>query len=340
MATLPALTKTYSTRGNTPFASSASTLACSQSMLFNLMQHLVNTASGGTTSGSRHANSVWTVKGSSDGVGNFNTSGSNLWAAYTNIIFAGAGVNHSWIWLENTTLGYQLVIDCINSDTSCVFAMTKTSQPFTGGSATARPSNASFEVLAGTTSTGNSPVTFISDQSAGTHQTHFVTADDGQFFFASSRTGAGLAQTFLALQKSVDGGAGDTHNVFWIFNSTTSGRGAPNLASITGSTAGCVAREPDGTTPTGGMWRPYFGGYDITGVSGGGVTDALTGKYNAAPCAVACSSAGQTAYRGKIVDMYHVGQANIGISIPSATSQERTIFGDFIIPMPGVAPLV
>lgn len=336
MATLPALSKTYSARGNTPFASSASALACSQSMLFNLMQHLLNTASGGSTSGSRHANSVWTVKGSSDGAGNFSTAGANLWAAYTNIIFASAGSNHSWLWLENATLGYQMVIDCISNNTSCVFAITQSAQPFTGGSATARPSNATYEVIAGTTSTGNSPSTFISDQSAGTHQTHYVTAEDGQFFFASSRTGSGIAQTFLALQKSVDGGAGDTHNVFWILHSSSSGRGAPGLAGVANATGGCVAREPDGTTPTGGMLRPYFGGYDVTGVSGGGVTDALTGKYNAFPCSVASSSAGQTAYRGKIADMYHVGQANVGSSIPSAAAQERTIIGDFIIPMPGV----
>lgn len=341
MANLPALTKTYSARGDKAFPDVSAALQVSRSAMFNTMQHLTDTATGGSTSGTRHANSVWTVKGSSDSV-TANTSGTNLWAALANLVWAAAGVAHSWIWLENTTLGYQMVIDLVNAtDTNANFVFTKVSTPFAGGSTTARPANAAAEFIAGSTSTGSPTVQFISDQSAGSHYSHFVCADDGQFFLLFSRAGSGRFQTFLALQKSINAGAGDTHNVFAIFGTDNTARGVPSVSFNAGTQTGCVAREPDGTIPAGGgMLRMHFGTQTDYNGSGNAGTDAVTGKYSTFPCLVASCSSGQFSVRGTIPDMYHITTATVGSSIPSAAAQERIVAGDFVLPMPGVVPTV
>lgn len=338
MAAIPAVSKTYSSRGNVPFAANASTLDLMQSAVFSLIQHLKNTASGGSTSGSRNANSVWTVKGSCDGT-TANTSGTDLIAARTNLVWGNAGAARSWWWAENTALGYQIVIDCLNPDQNLVIAAAPIAAPFTGGTTTARPSNSASEFLWNTTSIGNSSVPFLQDVATGnSNYTHFACADDGQFLFLVSRSGLGVFTTFVALQKTT--GTSDTRNVFLLGHAQSSGRGAPSLAPMAFST-GCVGRNPNGVAvcAQGGLDRVYPGGSEYHG-SGGATTDAVTGKYNVAACSVWSSTAGQAAYRGILPDMYLVPNVTIGSSIPSAAAQTRLVAGDFILPFPGVVPII
>lgn len=335
MATLPALSKTYSTRGNVPFAANSTALAVAQSLLYALKEHLKNTASGGSTSGSRHANSVWTTKGSSNG-SSVSTAGVDHWSAHTSLSWASGGSNHSWWWGENATLGYQVVIDCVGGvSSSAVIAFAPIATPFTGGSLTNRPTSTQ-EFLWNTTSTGDSPVTFAADVVTGNSNfTHFVTADDGQFHFLVSRSGGTVFSTAISLVKTT--GSTDTRNVFAFGHSQTSTRGAPGH-NVTFGSNGCVGRLPNGTAiSTGGLVKPTAGGSEYLGVGG---TDALSGKYLAFPCDVMSLAGGQYAWRGRVPDVYSVGLAAIGSSIPSAAAQERVVAGDFILPFPGVVPTV
>ena len=81
---------------------------------------------------------------SSDGVGGFgNNDNVDRWAADGNVIFAAAGVNHSWIVLKQTGFAggtMYLCIDCVGNDTSRIdYAWS--ANPFTGGTATTRPTS-------------------------------------------------------------------------------------------------------------------------------------------------------------------------------------------------------
>jgi len=340
MAAIPALSKTYSSRANVPFASTASALDLAQSCVFNLIQHLLNTATGGTTSGTRDANSVWSVVDSSNGV--TYSSSSNLITARTNLVWASAGSNHSWIRLSNATLGYQLVIDCINSNANLSITACPIATPYTGGSLTNRPINTAAEIMWSQNSTGEVATSFISDTTTGgTNQTHFVTSTDGQFTFLTSRTGHGLFSINVSLLKTVNNAPGDTRNVFWLGHSIASSRGCPSFGFVASGASGCSGRNPNGVAlmSSGGIDPVNPGSTGYYG-SGSGLTDALTGKYNIVPCSVWSAGASQFAYRGTIPDWYQCPPVTIGTSIPSAAAQTRIVAGDFIIPFPGVVPTV
>ena len=208
MAVPPALTKTYSTRGNRPNAANSTALLVAQSTIFALIQHMKDTATGGTLSGTRHANSIWNCKGSSDGT-SFNTSGTDLITAHTNLVWAAG--SHSWWWGENVTCGYQVVIDLPSAtSTSICLAFAPIRTPFTGGSLSARPTSTQ-EFLWGTGSTGaGTTVVFLSDVVTGNNNyTHYVTADDGQFWFLVSRSGGGI---FIGCIQRTTGGNVEFHS--------------------------------------------------------------------------------------------------------------------------------
>lgn len=336
MSAIPAVSKTYFARGNAPFAANGSILQLMQSAVFLLIENLRNTASSGATDGTRHGNSSWAIKGSCDSTA---TSSSDLIASRTNLVWANAGVARSWWWAENATLGYQIVVDCLNPAANLVIAFAPISAPFSGGTTTARPVS-SGEFLWNNTSTGDSSVPFLSDTVTGnSNYAHFCCAEDGQFFFFVTRSGLGLATTFCALQKTA--GTSDTRNVFALGHAQISGRGSPSRTIMGGQADGCVGRTPNGLAiaSQGGVDRVFPGGYEFFG-SGAAGTDAVTGKYNVAALPVWSAQAGQYAYRGILPDLYFVPAVTIGTSIPSTAAQTRVVLGDFIVPFPGIVPLM
>lgn len=336
---LPALTKTYSVRANAPFQDNTSALNLARSMILSLKEHMKNTLAGGTVGGTRHANSVWTVKGSSDGT-TAALDNVDRWSTISNLVFNASGSAHSWIVLENATLGYQVCIDCNQlAATNIGFAATEIATPFTGGSSTTRPT-ATNEFLMGSNSTGAAVnFLFISDVTTGNFNwTHYVTADDGQFFFLVSRTGLGLFPTFMALQKTSNPQPGDTRNIFLIGHSLASARGAPSYAGVVPVSTGCVGRNPNGSVNTlGGIQNA--GTFGTTASPGAAGVDALSGNYPTYPCHVS-SSGTQRCYRGQLPDLYMVGTAPNTGSVPSTAAQLRVVAGDFIVPFPTVTPIV
>lgn len=343
MAPLPALLKTYSTRGNEPFAANGTSLLLQQSKIYSLKQHLKNTAVGGTLAGTRHANSVWTVKSSSNGItmGTLN-DGIDRWTAHTDLLFAANAAPHSWIILENATLGYQVAIDCnIASHLSVGFAATEIANPFTGGSVSTRPSSIGTigEFCAGVSAVGAAQnMAFHADPATGNfNYTHFTTSSDGQFFFLVSRTGGAMFSEYLSLIKSVNGRVADTRNVFFNADSVFGSRGTPRFTQLAQQYLGCTGRLPNGqamTASQGGIQKTgTFGNIDWPGLTG---VDALTGNHLAFPLGVAATVATQPVYRGELPDLYAISTANVGASVPTTVAQERVIAGDFIVPCNGV----
>lgn len=324
-----------------PYENNSTQLNLSRSVIFSIIQNLINTATGGTFTGTRDADSVWTVKGSCNS-SSVSLVGVNHITARTNLVWAAAATNHSWIWLENVPLGYQIVIDCINAtSTNIVIASAPIAAPFTGGTLSDRPTSTE-ETLWSTTAIGDSPVDFLADTTTGaTCYTHFVTGEDGQFVFWASRAGTGLVFLTIALVKTVGADAADTRNVFWMGNALSTGRGSAQAAYISASPAGCVGRSPNGATvvSTGGASQHSAGGTSMHGASVYG-TDAFTGKYNTTPIAVwAGNSGAQHAYRGMLPDIYTT-TAQVGEPISLAGVVTRTVVGDFVWSCPGAAPTV
>lgn len=335
----PAMTQTRSSRMNQPYAANAVQLDLAQSVIFSLIQNLIDTAAGGTLTGTRDADSVYVVKGSSNSV-SVSLAGVNHITARTNLVWAAASSPHSWIWLEKGDT--QIVIDCINAtNTNIVIAASRLGVPFTGGTINDRPTSTE-EYLWSTTSTGNAPVNYLADTTvASTCNTHFVTGEDEQFCFFASRAGTGVVFLTIALLKTTGADVSDVRNTFWVGSASTGGRGSCKASEIANAAGGCVGRSPNGLTTvnTGGMQGVRAGGTDMTG-AGSYTTDALSGKYNATACAVwAGNSGAQYAYRGILPDLYTTNAA-VGEPITLAGVVTRTVIGDFIWPCPGVAPTV
>lgn len=343
MATLPAVSRTLCSRINQPYENTTTQLNLARSVMFSLIQNLINTAAGGTLTGTRHANSVWAVLGSSDGSTNFSTAGVNHIAARTNLIWAANGANHSWIWLENTTLGYQIVLDCINAtETDIRLSASRTaSAAYTGGSLTQAPTSTE-EFFWATTSIGFTSVSYLSDlTTGGTQNTHFVVAENGEFEFMASRAGTGVCHLFIGLQRTVGGPVGDVRNTFWIGATSTSGRGVPTGPQLSQVTSGIVGRNPNGVAVvTQGGGSDHSAGGTVLFGGGNYGTDAVSGQYNSTAVSVWSANAGQYAYRGTLPDMYTITSVNIGTSIPSAAAQTRTVVGDYIIAFPSTVAMV
>lgn len=336
MIPLPNLIRPWTVRGNRPDASTASALLIAQSRVWGMKEHMKDTATGGSLSATRNAASVWVTKGSCDGT-TVNTSGTDLITTHTGLIWAAGA--HTWWWGENTAAGYQCVIDTAGAlSASLCIAFAPISTPFTGGSTTTRPTSTQ-EFLWGTGSTGAGTVaTFLSDVvTGGSNYTHYVTADDGQFWFLVGRAGTGIFSTACAFLKTVD--STDTRAAFVIGSTLSSGRGAMSRAQIFDSNLGSSARSPNGTAIHTGGLTPlgYAGGSNYLGRGG---VDANTGKYLSGPIDAWSNAASQDAYRGRFQDFAAVGIRPVGDPFFTAGGvQERVVVGDVLVPYPSITPI-
>lgn len=335
---LPALIKTYSTRRNVPLSAEATQSDIRRSTIWALKAHMMNQFATGTLAGSRHANSVWTMYYSCDGT-TAGTAGDGVdrWPDYTKVVQNTSGSAHSWACLYNSTSGLYALIDANNATNSIRFSLSKVA--FTGGTTTTGPTSTAAWVAGTTSSDGTTAyVSFIGDDVVtSTHYTHFITADDGNFYFLASRAGLGYFSSLAGIITSINAHGSDTYNLFGFVMSGTSGRGAGTYLSINAA-SGFVARTPNNSTPPsqgGASSGATFGATHWSSISG---LDALTSNYPVFPLFMAALNT-QICWRGQLPDLYMVGgQPGVGVSIPSAASQERTIAGDLIVPFTGGAP--
>ena len=86
----------------------------------------------------------WTVAACCDSVA-VATDGTDLWVDNTDLVYATAGTNHSWMVLQNSSVvsGYQICIDLAFTDTNGVKAYVYSScvTGFTGGTLSSRPTS-------------------------------------------------------------------------------------------------------------------------------------------------------------------------------------------------------
>lgn len=335
MSALPALTKTYATRANVPFPDVTTQANVRKSHIWLLKAFLMNLVATGTLAGTRHANSVWTCDYSCDST-TAGTAGDGVdrWTTFANVVGNTTGVAHSWIVLRNVNSGLYLLIDYNSTGDTLRVEVSKVA--FTGGTTTTSPTSTAGWCFGSTTTGTGVSVTLIGDNAAGNlNYAHFTTTDDGRFFFHASRTGLTVFSAFLALLPSVNARGGDSYNWFAIGHASSGGRGAPAHANLIAA-AGCSSRAPNGSAPVtvGGVQSVTFGSSAYAGSYG---VDALSGDYLAYPMFV-MSLSPQVAYRGQIPDVYVIGTATVGGSIPSAAAQQRVVAGDLVVPFTTTPP--
>jgi hypothetical protein len=342
MSTLPALSKVWSCRSNAPFLANDSSINLFRSHVINLIKHLRDdTSMGGTVGGTRDANSVWTCLGSCDGAGAFGLDSVDRIVDLTDMVFAVKGSNHTWWVGQNTTLGYQICIDCNHAATNLAVVATEIGVPFSGGSATERPASAN-EFILGTTSIPTTSLNYTvhTDVVTGqTNYTHFVTRENGAFWFFVSRLGLGAFSAVYGLQKTDNAAITDTRNIILIGQAVNVGsypRGAMDYQAE-GIAARVANRCSNGTYNTsGGMSQPQaFGSATMLGTT---TLDGCSGKYNTWPVDIASMTNNEL--RGRIPDMYSITKATVGASIPSIAAQEYIVAGDHVFPFPSIVPSI
>lgn len=353
---LPALSRAYSARRDCLLPDRSTATLIAKSHVWSLKAHLMDQIATGTLGPTaRDPASVWTCLGSSDGAAG-GLDAVDRWGSTFNgakIVFAGHGVAHSWIALQNTTFGMQLVIDCQNSETNVLLSMCRNAQPLSGGlggTVSQRPYVLSDEINFGytTSDTGNWISTFIADQVLVQNQrTNFVCGPDGSFLFFMKRDGSGFSSSAVGVQNPQNASyfpkrAGDL-NAHCFIGPNGASNSAPGAFGLsTWMSAGVVAQRLNSGAimSTGGLSRFAFGGnnFDNAGVP----VDPFTLDYQAFPLGMLALSP-QSYPRGVIADYYFHGNRTL---IPECTPNNPSgitthiAIGDFWIPWDGPAPTV
>ena len=341
---VPALSRAYSARVNVPFGSNNTTaLLIHQYAAWSLYMHLTNQHSTGTASSvARATNSVWTVRYSCDGT----TAGSagdgvDRWTSTftpSKLVRASNGVAHSWMVLRNAASGLEACIDISGTvDGSGLLSFARVSNPFTSGSTTTRPTaTGTLEEWAPGFGRGNpiagsaAPGVFGLDFTiGGTFFSSCIFGPDANFLHLLHRGTTGIAHSLFGLWQTSGAQAADTRNWYGIGSALVSGRGAPNWAAISSTTA-LVGRLPDGTMPTqGGIKAITFGGSVYAGTFG---ADFNSSNYFADPLEI--REVTQVWDRGFLPDLYSIGTAPVGASFPLGSTQTHVVIGDMLLPFP------
>lgn len=117
---LPAVSRTWQYQVDNTVAGQGTALAQNQNLMFAIKQALKAAGSWKSRAdGAITPTGGWTCVGSSDS-STSNMTGTDLWAAATNLVWAAAASPHSWIVLKQTGIGANLhvLIDLSNSNTS------------------------------------------------------------------------------------------------------------------------------------------------------------------------------------------------------------------------------
>jgi hypothetical protein len=242
-----------------------------------------------------------------------------------------------------------LVLELTNTtNTNLLAAMVPTSIGFTGGSVNTRPSNATFEVNAGSTSAylGNYFQWQANTTAGGTNYVHYTVGDDGSFWFTATRVGGGCGNCFFAIQKPQNvstwpASASDTNNVQLMISSPNMFAPGPfSHNNLINSTAQCMSLLPNNTRSQHGgvLTAAAFSG---SGFGNSGMSiDPYNLEFPVLPLPVLQwnNTSNQSAVRGIIRDFWtHPNRA----SIPNGQTNDpgavinHVVFGDFFLPWNG-----
>lgn len=317
---------------------------------------------GTSTSGSegrvaRPANTFWTVEGSCDGVAGALDGVDRLTGTLPNSydsskwVHAASGSAHSWIVLKSpNSLGPIYMCIDANSATTTTYGIVFSKQAFISAIAPGAPAG---------TMTGSRPITnmawaagvnadplltsnvaVVTDQSPGSfYRAHISVDSSGSFNYMMSRDGSGMFSTLISLFNTVERTDFDNlFTAFTMFHSTTSGRGAPAWSSVGVSVSNCNGRTVDGVAhhSAGGFSSWTFG---ASGYGGVATPDQGYAFNRTLPIFIQTMVANRNCWRGRVPDLFVLGNVNVGESYPTRSNPTQHVVGDIVVPM-SVIPII
>lgn len=288
----------------------------------------------------------WTCWGSCDGAGGVGSFGNgdltDRWSATSKLIWAAAGVNHSWIVLAQSGLGSNgsICIDLANANPYYAVIVLSPSAGFgaanggADGTATARP-------------TASDEIVLVTAANWGVYQSgtfvmrfHAMQSTDGQctrVVFCYNNLACGLWQ-FDKVKNPL---------AAWTVPVLGAVYGASNSEILTYASFNDVATYPKSKIGAGASPNATFyytsEGY-IAGMVGENivVADDDSGEWPICPIGLASiSSTHRGARKGMLFDMYWgPTQLVTGDTYPGDGTRTFAQFGDFVFPWNGSVPVV
>lgn len=301
------------------------------------------------TVGTADGRGLWTVVGSSDGA----TAGMDSVDRWTNtydiskLVFANSSTARSWIVLQSPgALGMYLCLDFSGGSDAgggnCMRAFAS-STAFTGGSITALPT-ATKQFQVHCTSSDRQQ---MSDGSTDPHRFHYTADASGNFWFASSRNGTGMAHYLLGVQKATEQHTGDTGNVFSVIAFKTTARGAAEFdatgiwADGASATQGRIGGRniSDSAQVTVGASIPWpWTVANSVFNSNWATANPADGKWDVMPVYIVNSNSGG-GMRGRLPDCgiaFGAGNVANGMAVASSTpisgAVEQVVVGNLLLP--------
>lgn len=284
---------------------------------------------------------AWTVDRSSDG--SANAGAADYWAASTNIVWAAAGSNHSWIVFKSpagfVSGGYvYLLIDCQGATvTSAKFEWA--SAAYTGGSLTAAPTSTASQAMGTSTTIQWHRTTSFPFNT----RWHGSRNSVGDFVWQVSRNSAAYAHAAIGALSTTGFEAGDTYPAILFCNFNDAAPGALARAqfnAVSGPSRRCTAFWYNGgvtDTLNQGLTAPstcstgsgdFLVNVDVNGSD-------ITGAYYGWDAEVVSCGTAKIARRGRLCDVtwanYDPTVAQ-GTATPSDASPERCIYGAMWLP--------
>jgi hypothetical protein len=245
--------------------------------------------------------------------------------------------------LENTTLGYELLINFSQNDGFISVSIAPTGTWPVGAGTTSQfpiPSPTTRPVQLGQTaysSVDHGQLQNFTDTTTSglTRYCHFTTAPNGEFFFCKSRVGNGNTDSCVGVWRTVNQQAGDNFNTFLFSTGTLSAFSSTRITQFAWaaglSTTGSQRTSGGNCIPL--SFNSIGSQVNVISVSG---PDALTGNHTCLPIEV-FDCAPQVAYRGRYPDLYLTNAPTDLSSIPSMSAQVRSTLGRVIVPFVGDA---
>lgn len=341
---LPELSGSHCTYSNIPAQNSSSANNLASSAIFTLKEALLNQtpAGSGSLSGSRHANSIWTCVGSSNGV-TASLDGVDRWGttfSLSSVNSGSSGAAHSWIILRNAANGYDLLLD-MNSTTigSARIAATPTTNPFTMNATPTRSPLAvtgrSFAMNNGSADADSTGAQWIYGTLLPNYKyySHITFDSLGNFYFIWGRSGIGYFLGGAALVKTVNNQLGDSNNTFLCFGNASS---IPWPANSVVRSTGAISRAHDNSDPSGGFTIYNVGGSYMTDSTA--YADVISSEVYFQE--LHAFSYTPVAYRGRFANIYSMIGGRDGVIFPSPASPQFLTINKILIPFVGAAPKI
>ena len=345
---LPSLQKTWQFNVNQAIAAKATSVLQLQALLFAIKQSFVG-----------FAQSPWTVKRSSDGVG---ASNSDLWVSSANLVTGNLLTSpRAWIVLKQSALapsggtGFELLIDLQSQNgDSAIGLIASPNAGFTGGTTTSRPT-ATDEMYLQTPGSDTPAIGYNAAYGGATltsYRLHAMQSTDGQCtrMFLYRTSGTPVCCAILMFDKL----ANPTPNIDLPYYACWYGSNASNVASMTnyvrsGNGLQMLNLRINGTPSRATMCAECTGSTILATTQT--FANELSSEWPLWPIgAVSEATDGSptdlrqgVGVLGRLGNLFDVWFGSTGVSTldtyPADASQQFAQFGQLVVPWNGTTPL-